>query len=179
MCFNVILSYHLTLCFSLSQGKILRLHHCRFRLGLNPVTDVFTRDIRGRFDTQSYRQEAMGWWRQRLEGCGHKSRKAWGPQKMEEARMDSEIINSYCWSLSWIQISLEIAKCAQSLSLTLCGPKDCSPPVLCPWNFPGKNTGVVVTFYSRQSFWPRDWTCVSCVFCIGRWIFTTRASWEA
>ena len=27
--------------------------------------------------------------------------------------------------------------------LTLCDPMDCSPPVLlCPWDFPGKNTGV-------------------------------------
>ena len=26
--------------------------------------------------------------------------------------------------------------------LTLCNPTDCSPPVLCPWDFPGKNTGV-------------------------------------
>ena len=26
---------------------------------------------------------------------------------------------------------------------TLCDPMDCSPPrLLCPWNFPGKNTGV-------------------------------------
>ena len=94
-CYSLKLSH---LCFSLSQGKILRWHHCGFRLGFNPVTDVFIRDIRGRFDTQSCRQEAMGWWRQRLEGCGHKSGKAWGPPKMEEARMDSEIINSYCWS---------------------------------------------------------------------------------
>ena len=26
--------------------------------------------------------------------------------------------------------------------LTLCDPMDCSLPVLCPWNSPGKNTGV-------------------------------------
>ena len=25
---------------------------------------------------------------------------------------------------------------------TLCDPMDCSPPGFCPWNFPGKNTGV-------------------------------------
>ena len=29
------------------------------------------------------------------------------------------------------------------LCLTLCDPLDCSPPrLLCPWDFPGKNTGV-------------------------------------
>ena len=40
--------------------------------------------------------------------------------------------------------------------------------------------------FSRQEYWsgspfpspgessqPRDWTCVSCVYCIGRWFFTT------
>ena len=25
---------------------------------------------------------------------------------------------------------------------TICNPQDCSPPLLCPWNFPDKNTGV-------------------------------------
>ena len=29
------------------------------------------------------------------------------------------------------------------LCLILCNPMDCSPPgLLCPWDFPGKNTGV-------------------------------------
>ena len=28
------------------------------------------------------------------------------------------------------------------LCLTLCDPVNCSPPVLCPWNSPGKNTGM-------------------------------------
>ena len=42
--------------------------------------------------------------------------------------------------------------------------------LLCPWNFPGKNTGVVAISYSRWSSWPKDQTWVSC---IGRWIFTT------
>ena len=36
--------------------------------------------------------------------------------------------------------------------------------LLCPWNFPGKNTGVGCHFL------PRDWTCISCVSCFGRWI---------
>ena len=37
--------------------------------------------------------------------------------------------------------------------------------------------------YSRESFWPRDWTCISCISCIGRGIFffflTTNTTWEA
>ena len=40
------------------------------------------------------------------------------------------------------------AFCAQSC-LTLCNPMDCSPPgPLCPWVFPGKNTGVGLPFPS-------------------------------
>ena len=29
---------------------------------------------------------------------------------------------------------------------TLCNPVNCSLPLLCPWNYPGKNTGVVLSF---------------------------------
>ena len=37
--------------------------------------------------------------------------------------------------------------------------------LLCPWNFPGKNTGVGYSriSFSRGSFRPRDGTCVSCI----------------
>ena len=31
---------------------------------------------------------------------------------------------------------------AAQLCLTLCNPVDCSPPGLCPWNSPSRNTGV-------------------------------------
>ena len=40
----------------------------------------------------------------------------------------------------------------------------------CPWDSPGKNTGVGWHFLSRASSWPRDWICVSYAFCIGRWV---------
>ena len=33
--------------------------------------------------------------------------------------------------------------------------------------------------FSRGSSQPRGWTCVSYVSCIGRWVFTTIAPWEA
>ena len=35
--------------------------------------------------------------------------------------------------------------------------------LLCPWDFPGKNTGVAAISYSRGSSRPRDLTGVSCV----------------
>ena len=31
---------------------------------------------------------------------------------------------------------------------------------------------------SRGSSWPRDWTCISWVYCIGRWILYHWATWE-
>ena len=35
--------------------------------------------------------------------------------------------------------------------------------LLCPWDFPGKNTGVVAISFSTESSWPRDQTHVSCI----------------
>ena len=43
---------------------------------------------------------------------------------------------------------------------------------LCPWNFPGKNTGAGCISYSKGSSWPKDQSHVSCVFCIGRFLTT-------
>ena len=56
------------------------------------------------------------------------------------------------------------------------GPHDPIDPsrLLCPWDFPGKNTGVGC--HSRGSSWPRDRTCISC---IGRWILYHWATREA
>ena len=45
---------------------------------------------------------------------------------------------------------------------TLCDPMDCSPTrLLCPWDSPGKNTGV--GSFSRGSSQPRNQTQVSCI----------------
>ena len=39
------------------------------------------------------------------------------------------------------------------LHLTLCDPMDCGPPrLLCPWDFPGKNTGVGCHFFLQWTF---------------------------
>ena len=51
---------------------------------------------------------------------------------------------------------------------------DCSPPrLLCPWNFPGKNTVVGSISYSRVSSWLRDWTHVSWSPALADRFFTT------
>ena len=51
--------------------------------------------------------------------------------------------------------------------LTLCNPMD---RLLCPWDSPGKNSGVVAMPSSRGSSRPRDKTRVSFVSCIGSWV---------
>ena len=52
------------------------------------------------------------------------------------------------------------------LSTTL----QCPLGLLCPWDFPGKNTEAGCCASSRVSSWPTDWTQVSWVSCIGRWV---------
>ena len=43
---------------------------------------------------------------------------------------------------------------------------------LCPWNSPGKNTGVGCHFLLQGSSGPRDWTHASCGSCIAGRVFT-------
>ena len=60
------------------------------------------------------------------------------------------------------------------------GPHGLQPTrLLCPWNFSGKNTGVVATSYSRGYSLPRDQTHISCVSCIHRQILYHWATWES
>ena len=40
--------------------------------------------------------------------------------------------------------------------------------LLCPWDFPGKNTGVLAISSSRGSSQPRDRPCITYVSCTGR-----------
>ena len=66
---------------------------------------------------------------------------------------------------------------------TLCNPMDCSPPrLLCPWGFPGKNTGVGSHFLF-QGILPTQ--CLLLVLHwqdslpLSRWILYHWATWEA
>ena len=60
------------------------------------------------------------------------------------------------------------AKSLQSCP-TLCGPMDCSLPESCVHGILQERILDWVTIsFSRGSSWPRDWTRVSCTFCIGR-----------
>ena len=49
------------------------------------------------------------------------------------------------------------------------------PWLLCPWESPGKNTGVGCRALLQGSFQPRNWTRVSCI--TGRF-FTAKPSWK-
>ena len=45
--------------------------------------------------------------------------------------------------------------------------------LLCPWDFPAKNTGVGCHFLLQGIFPTQDWTCISCVSCIASRFFTS------
>ena len=70
--------------------------------------------------------------------------------------------------------------CIQAQScLNLLQPHGLWPTrLLCPWGFPGKNTGVGVISSSKGSSWPRYRSCISCISCIGRWVLYHYATWE-
>ena len=63
---------------------------------------------------------------------------------------------------------------------TLCNPMDCSPPGSSTHGF--SQAWIlewVAISYSRESSWPKDWTHISCVSWIGRWVLYLSATWEA
>ena len=74
----------------------------------------------------------------------------------------------YCLISVLLCVSL-IARVRVLSHVQLSGTHGLQPAgLLCPWNFPGKNTGITISF-SRGSAQPRGQTCVSG---IGRQIFT-------
>ena len=78
--------------------------------------------------------------------------------------------------------SLTICVCGKSLQScpTLCNLMDCSP-----WSssvhriFQARILEWVAISFSRVSSWPRDWTPISCISCIGRQIIYHWATQEA
>ena len=51
--------------------------------------------------------------------------------------------------------------------------------VLCPWDSPGKNTGVGCHTLFQGIFPTRDQSPVSCITCLGRQVLYTSATWKA
>ena len=64
--------------------------------------------------------------------------------------------------------------------LTLCDPMDCSLPGTSAHGvLQARILEWVAMPSSRGSFWPRDWTHISDVSCIGRQVLTARTTWKA
>ena len=62
----------------------------------------------------------------------------------------------------------------------LCDPINCSPPgSSVHGDILGKNTGVGCHAILQGIFLTRNLTHVSHASCIGKWVFTTRGTWEA
>ena len=49
------------------------------------------------------------------------------------------------------------------MSASFVTPWSVAARLLCPWNFPGKNTGVGRHFFLQEPSQPRKWACVSCL----------------
>ena len=58
----------------------------------------------------------------------------------------------------------------------LCNPMDCRPPGSCPWDFPGKNTGVGCHFLLQVIFLTEGLN-LHLLYCM--WILYNWATWEA
>ena len=64
--------------------------------------------------------------------------------------------------------------------LTLCDPMDCSPPSSSVHGISQARTLERVDIsFSRGSSWPRDWTWISCLSCIGRWVLYQLRPWAS
>ena len=63
---------------------------------------------------------------------------------------------------------------------TLCDPMDCGPPGSSVRGIlQARILEQVAILFSRGSSWPRDWTHISYVSCVGKGFLTTSAIWEA
>ena len=95
----------------------------------------------------------------------------WGDENVVEFDREDACTN-LCVHYKSLYMCLVVKLC---LTLSgLCGLQ--SARLLCPWYSPGKNIGVVAISFSRGSFQPRDWTCLSC---IGNWVLYHWATREA
>ena len=72
-----------------------------------------------------------------------------------------------------------VCVCACSVMSNSCDLIDCGPPGSSVHGIiQARMLECIAISFSRGSSWPRDWTHVSYVFCIGRF-FTTSPTWEA
>ena len=77
-------------------------------------------------------------------------------------------LSSHSWNRNSVGAGVHAGVCAQSC-LTLRDPMVCDLPGSSLYGvLQARILGCVVISFSRGSSWPRDWTHVSCISCIGR-----------
>ena len=80
--------------------------------------------------------------------------------------------------LVWRPLGSFMCACAVTQSCpTLCHPMDFSPSGSSVHGI--FQARILAIPFSRGSSQPRDWTCISCGFCIGMQILCHYATWEA
>ena len=86
---------------------------------------------------------------------------------------------SWGWGVEW-KVMEDLNAASMYTQLLSCVWLFCdSIRLLCPWDFPGKNTEVGCHFLLWGISWPRNQTCVSLISCIGRQILYHCVTWEA
>ena len=86
---------------------------------------------------------------------------------------------TYTYMYMYMYMLCGCSKLLQS-RLTLCDPIDHSPPgSSVRWISQARILECVAMPSLKGSSWPRDWTCISYISCIGRWVLYTSATWEA
>ena len=78
------------------------------------------------------------------------------------------------WLVGILVLWVSVCECSVAqLCLTLCDPMDCGLPGFSVLGISqARIPERVAISYSRGSPQPRDWTCISCVFCIADGFFT-------
>ena len=113
---------------------------------------------------------------------------AFGYDRLWEAQVSSLGLEAPSWydpswaafSFSVFQIVTSFCACSVAQScLTLCDPMDCSPPDFIHGISQASILEWVAISYSRESFWPRDQTHISCISCIGKRILYHCVAWIA
>ena len=84
------------------------------------------------------------------------------PHGLQHARLPSPSPTNIWLLPNWISYNCCCCLVAKFCRV-FCDAHRLQPTSLCPWNFPGKDTGVVAISFSRGSSRPRDWTHISCL----------------
>ena len=82
-----------------------------------------------------------------------------------KAFLDQWLPTFSCIRIIWVCLCVYVCVC--TVVSDLCNTMDCPPDFSVHGIFQARILEWVATSYSRGSSWPRDWICISCIFCIG------------